>query len=92
MTWDIVVGIIALIGVFGTVGTWTIKIGKTLATLESTITALKDTIKSLRDDTKEDIKSVDSRLTDDEKRIENHESRIIKLECVRMNNGIQNTN
>lgn len=73
MTWEIVTGIIALIGVGGTVATWTSKLAKTIATLETTVDALNRTLTELQNDNKESHKNFYAKL-------ENHEGRITHLE------------
>lgn len=73
MTWEIVAGIIALIGVFGTIATWSAKMAKTIAMLDTTIKALKETIVALKDDSKDAHHRFD-------KKLENHEVRITRLE------------
>lgn len=73
MTWEIVVGIIALIGVFGTVGAWIFKLSRILATLESTMQQLNRTL----DDFKRGTNASIDKLA---QRIDLHETRIIRLE------------
>ncbi len=73
MTWEIVVGIIALIGVFGTVATWSSKLSRTLASLETTLDALRDTLEELKDNNRESHKEFYHRLDD-------HDVRINRLE------------
>ena len=73
MTWEIVAGIIALIGVFGTVATWASKLSRTLANLESTLKALDNTLQELKDNNHESHKEFYKRLND-------HDCRIAQLE------------
>lgn len=73
MTWEIVAGIIALIGVFGTVATWSSKLSRTLASLEATLEALRGTLKELKANNTESHKEFYRRLDD-------HESRIDRVE------------
>lgn len=69
MTWEIVVGIIALIGVFGTVATWSSKLSRTLASLETTLNALRDTLEELKENNRESHKDIYRRLDDHERTI-----------------------
>lgn len=73
MTWEIVVGIIALAGFVGTIAGWASKLSKTLTTLDATIQTLKETIEHLRRDNKESHKEFHQKL-------DNHEGRITRLE------------
>lgn len=75
MTWEIVAGIISLIGVFGLVASWTSKLTKTLTNLEAVLNALKDTLQELRDANGVDHKHFFKHLAD-------HESRIERLEII----------
>lgn len=69
MEWTIVTVIIALVGLFMTVG-------KPVINLNSSITRLQDAIDELR----EDIKVLTSRTDNQEERLQNHETRISILE------------
>lgn len=62
MSWDIVTGIIALIGVFGTIATWSSKLSRTLASLEVTLNALRDTLEELKENNRESHKDIYHRL------------------------------
>lgn len=62
MSWDIVAGIIALIGVFGTIATWSGKLSRTLASLEVTLNALRDTLEELKENNRESHKDIYHRL------------------------------
>lgn len=73
MTWEIVAGIIALIGVFGTVATWSSKLSRTLASLEATLEALRGTLKELKTNNTESHKEFYKRLDDHEQRIDHLE-------------------
>lgn len=67
MTWEIVAGIIALIGIFGTVAGWSSKLSQTLASLETTLQALKDTLEELKDSNKASHKEFYDKLAEHEK-------------------------
>ena len=83
MTWEIVLGIIALMGFIGTVGTWISKLSKTLGILENTIGILNRTIEEFKKSSRTTHEKMFERLTEDEKTIENHEGRIKNLEKER---------
>lgn len=69
MEWTVVTVIIALVGLFMTVG-------KPIITLNSSITHLQDAIDELRGD----IKVLTSRTDSQEERLQDHETRISILE------------
>lgn len=69
MEWTVVTVIIALVGLFMTVG-------KPVITLNSSITHLQDAIDELR----EDIKVLTGRTDSQEERLQDHETRISILE------------
>ena len=69
MEWTVVTVIIALVGLFMTVG-------KPIITLNSSITHLQDAIDELR----EDIKVLTGRTDNQEERLQDHETRISILE------------
>lgn len=73
MTWEIVVGIIALVGAAGTLCGYSFSLSKTLTNLKDTITALNETLKELKKDNKEAHKAFYDR-------IDNHERRITVIE------------
>ena len=83
MTWEIVLGIIALMGFIGTVGTWISKLSKTLGILENTIGILNRTIDEFKKSNRTTHEKLFERLTENEKTIENHEGRIKNLEKER---------
>lgn len=69
MSWEIVLGIIALIGVFGTVAGWASKLSGTLAKLEAAIQTLNKTLDRIQADSKENMDKVNGRLDDHERRL-----------------------
>ncbi|MBQ8253960.1 MAG: hypothetical protein IJY94_00465 [Clostridia bacterium] len=83
MTWEIFLGIVALVGFTGTVGTWISKLSKTLGILENTIGILNRTIDEFKRSSHTTHEKLFERLTKDEKTIENHEGRIKNLENER---------
>lgn len=76
MNWEIVVGIIALVGFVGSISTWVSKMTKSLAMLESTIEMLDGTLQEMSEHNREGHKEFYRRL-------DNHEGRISKLEYDR---------
>lgn len=83
MSWEIVVGIIALVGFIGTVGTWISKLSKTLGILENTIGILNKTIDEFKTNSTHTHEKLFDRITKGERTIENHEIRIKDLEKER---------
>ena len=75
MSWEIVVGIIALIGVFSTIATWASKPSRSLSSLETTLKGLDETLQELKDNNHESHKEFYKRLNE-------HDCRIAKLEGV----------
>lgn len=73
MSWEIVVGIIALIGVFSTIATWASKLSRSLSSLETTLKGLNETLQELKDNNHESHKEFYKRLNE-------HDCRIAKLE------------
>lgn len=78
MTWEIVVGIIALIGVFGTVAGWASKLAKTLTSLETTLKILNKTLDELKQSNKESHNDIYHKLNE-------HDGRIARLEVFHEN-------
>ena len=74
MSWEIVLGIIALVGFVGSVAAWVSKLSHTLTSLEMTLKALKEVLYELKDNNKESHKEFYSRLKD-------HDNRIMRLEA-----------
>lgn len=83
MTWEIFLGIVALVGFIGTVGAWIGKLSKTLGILENTIQILNQTIGEFKKNSHVTHEKLFERLTKDEKTLENHEVRIKDLEKER---------
>ena len=73
MTWEIVVGIITLIGVLGTIATWASKLSRSLSSLETTLKDLDATLHELKNTNHESHKEFYKRLNE-------HDCRIAKLE------------
>ena len=78
MSWEIVTGIIALIGVFSVVATWSGKLTRTLTGLEATIKSLNRVLEELKENNREAHKEFYDKLEDHEERLlllEDHEKR-----------------
>lgn len=73
MTWEIFLGIVALVAFVISVGTIISKASQMFATLNATITMLSDTLKEFKKDSKTDRKELHDVVDD-------HETRIVILE------------
>lgn len=80
MTWEIFIGIVALVGFIGTVGAWIGKLSRTLGILESTIQVLNTTITEFKKNSHGTHEKLFERLTANERTLENHEGRLKTLE------------
>lgn len=82
MTWEIVLGLIALVGFVGTFVSAATKFAKTIASLDVTIKDLKETLDEFRNSNKENHKEFYDKL-------DNHEHRICRLETCNEINKIK---
>lgn len=73
MTWEIVLGLIALVGFLISVGAIVAKTSQMFATLNAAITMLTETLKEFKKDSKSDRKGLHDV-------VDNHETRIVILE------------
>ena len=73
MTWEIVLGIIALFGFIATCATYASKQSGILSKLEATLNALNETLEELKENNRASHKDI-------YEKIGNHEKRISKLE------------
>lgn len=73
MTWEIVLGIIALVGFVGTIATYASKQSSLLAKLETTLGALNNTLEELKENNRASHKDIYNKL-------DNHDTRITRLE------------
>lgn len=73
MSWEIVVGLITLVGFIATVSSWTSKLAKTLTILNDAINQLRETVKEFKSHSKAEHEAI-------MKRIDDHEDRIRTLE------------
>lgn len=69
MTWEIFLGISALVAFVIAVGTIISKAANMFATLNTTITVLSDTLKEFKKDSKTDRKELHDKIEDHETRI-----------------------
>jgi septal ring factor EnvC (AmiA/AmiB activator) len=69
VTWEIFLGIVALVGFLISIGGIIFKLSRVLTSLEATVNSLKETL----DDSKDDRKGM-------HKKLDNHETRLTKLE------------
>ena len=83
MTWEIVVGIIALAGFIGSVATWISKLAKTLGVLDATLRVLDATIKELKENEKRTHEKLFAKVDEHEKQLGDHETRIQILENIK---------
>ena len=75
MTWEIVLGIIALCGFVGTIGAYAAKQGSILSKLETTLKALNATLEELKTNNKETHKDIYEKLSIHDKKIARLESK-----------------
>lgn len=80
MTWEIVVGIIALVGFIGSIGVWVSKLSTTLATLSTTIELLVNTVKEFKANSHDTHTKLFERLGEHSLQLSDHETRIKILE------------
>ena len=73
MTWEIALGIIALVGFIATIGSMVWKLSSLLSRLESAVKALTEAVESLKNDNRGDHEKIFENIKD-------HEERIFKLE------------
>lgn len=75
MTWEIALGIFALLGAFATVIGWSAKIVKAITALQTSLDLLNSTLSDLKKDNREEHKGFRDQIDD-------HETRITVLETV----------
>ncbi len=80
MTWEIVVGIIALVGFIGGIAAWIAKLSGTLTMLETTLKMLNDTLKEMKESSKVTHRELFAKLEEQGKRISDHERRLFAIE------------
>lgn len=80
MTWEIVLGLIALIGFIGSIGMWVSKLSTTLATLSTTIELLVNTVKEFKSDSHETHQMLFDKIGEHNTQLSDHETRIKILE------------
>ncbi len=80
MSWEIALGIIALLGFAGSVASWVSKLSKTLAVLETTINTLNRVITEFKTHSRDTHKELFERIALSERMLENHEGRLSRIE------------
>lgn len=80
MTWEIFLGIAALVAFVSSIGAIIFKLSKTLAILETTIRTLADTLKDFKANSHQTHQTLFTKVDNQEKRIDKHETRITILE------------
>lgn len=80
MTWEIVVGLIALVGFVVSIATLFSKLSKTLGVLETTIQNLRETIKDFKKNSHETHAELYKMSNEHDKILADHEVRIENLE------------
>lgn len=80
MTWEIVIGIIALFGFLVSVVTPLTKLTKIMTELTISVEGLKEAIKQMGDKNTESHKRIWEHNTEQDELLENHEKRITKIE------------
>ena len=80
MTWEIVVGIIALAGFVGSIAAWVSKLYKTLGILENTIKTLTKVLDAMKTNSHATHKELFRKYTDHEHVLADHEGRLKYLE------------
>lgn len=81
--WTIVTVLIALVGLFLTVGKPIINLNSNITKLTVTVDNLQKTVDKIEEKQRNDNTKVWDRLNIDDKKLDNHESRITKLEGTR---------
>ena len=80
MAWQIVTGIVSIIGCVVTVGTCLVKFTSALASLETVVSLLKETVEKFQDGAKETHKEIFDELGEHGKQLVNHEARLQIIE------------
>ena len=84
MTWNIVLGIIALVGFILSISAPMIKLNTSITRLNDSIDVLKDSIERTERESKEDRekiwKHIDAHDVEIDKELDGHENRIVKIE------------
>lgn len=69
MTWEIVTGLIVLVGFIASIATWVSKLTKILTSLEDAIRQLRETLTEIKTNNREDHKRIFTTLADLERRV-----------------------
>lgn len=82
MTWEIFLGIVALVGFFVTVGTPILKLNTSIIRLNESVNVLRDVLSKSEMDNKEAHKRIWNHLDDIDATVKNHEERLTKGEAA----------
>lgn len=82
MTWEIFLGIVAIVGFFVTVGTPIIKLNTSIIKLNESVKGLHDTISKFETDNKEAHADIWKHMDSVDESIKNHDDRLTKAESV----------
>lgn len=80
MTWEILLGIITLVGFLISIIGPVMKLTKTMAELTISVTNLREDINQINIKNSESHKQIRNNLEVQDKRLDNHEKRLIKIE------------
>lgn len=80
MTWEIVAGLITLAGAVGMIVSWSSKLTKSIASLQTTIELLGDAFRENREHAHETHQRLFDVAEENRLKIANHEGRILVLE------------
>lgn len=82
MSWEIFLGIVALVGFLVTIGAPVLKLNTSIIRLNESVNVLRDTITKTETDNKEAHKRIWDHMDDVDETIKDHEDRLVKAEAV----------
>ena len=80
MAWQIIAGVVGIIGCAVTIGTCLVKFTSALTSLETVVNLLKETVDKFKDGAKETHKEIFDELDEHGKTLVNHEARLQIIE------------
>ena len=80
MAWQIIAGVVGIIGCAVTLGTCLVKFTSALSSLETVVSLLKETVDKFKDGAKVTHKEIFDELEDHGKTLVNHEARLQIIE------------
>lgn len=80
MAWQIIAGVVGIIGCAVTLGTLLVKFTSALSSLETVVSLLKETVDKFKDGAKVTHKEIFDELEDHGKTLVNHEARLQIIE------------